>query len=136
MLTMAPPPVSAISGAASCVIRKGPVRLTAMTRFHSASVVSSSGLNTAVPALLTSASSRPKRAVSAAKAASTALGSETSQGSASVASGRPSAATACASSSLSMSSRPTLQPSSRKRREVASPMPRAAPVTRATLMLS
>ena len=50
------------------VARNGPVRLTAITRCHSSSVVSSSGLNTAVPALLTSASSRPKRAVSASKA--------------------------------------------------------------------
>ena len=61
MLTIAPPPCSRIKGTAALVQRNGPVRLTSSTRLQSASEVSSSGANTAIPALLTSASSRPKR---------------------------------------------------------------------------
>ena len=61
MLTTAPPPCSRIRGAAALVHRNGPVRLTASTRLQSSSVVSSNGVNTAIPALLTNASSRPKR---------------------------------------------------------------------------
>ena len=133
MFTTLPPPWRSMTGAQACVHRKGPVRLTAITRSHSAAVCSSIGLNTATPALLTSASMRPKRAASAATAASTCAPIATSHSSASVRSGSPSAAVAFASSGASMSSRPTFQPSRRKRRATASPMPRAAPVTRVTL---
>ena len=62
MLTTAPPPFASITGAQAWVQRNGPVRLTAITRAHSSWVVSRSGLKTAIPALLTSASMRPKRA--------------------------------------------------------------------------
>ena len=86
-LTMGPPPCSRITGAAALVQRNGPGRLTASTRFQSSSVVSSNGLNTAMPALLTSASSRPKRSLMCAIAACTAALSETSQCSASVLTG-------------------------------------------------
>src|ERR1700730_10277249 len=61
MLTTAPPPCSRNKGAAALVQRNGPVRLTSSTRLQSSSEVSSSGANTATPALLTSASSRPNR---------------------------------------------------------------------------
>ncbi|MGY4285317.1 hypothetical protein ACVWXO_004537 [Bradyrhizobium sp. LM2.7] len=61
MLTMAPPLPSRINGTAALVQRNGPVRLTSSTRRQSASCVSISGANTAIPALLTSASSRPNR---------------------------------------------------------------------------
>ena len=67
--------------------QKRPVRLTASTRLQSASDVSINGANTATPALLISASSRPKRRSISANAAATALASETSQVRASVASG-------------------------------------------------
>ncbi len=132
MFTTAPPPVSAISGAAACVIRKGPVRFTASTRFHSSAVVSRMGLNTAVPALFTNASSRPKRSRTAAAADAPVAGSATSAGMASVASGRAIAAMAASSSAASMSSSATRHPSARKRRVAARPMPRPAPVTSAT----
>jgi hypothetical protein len=132
MLTTAPPPCSRIRGAAALVHRNGPVRLTDRIRFQSASDVSSSGANTATPALLTNASSRPKRWLTLAIAAVTASASLTSQCSASVLSGLASAATAPCSNSPSISSSATCQPSARNRFAVASPMPRAAPVTSAT----
>jgi hypothetical protein len=106
--------------------------LTASTRLQSSSEVSSSGANTAIPALLTNASRRPKRRFTPAIAAATAAASETSQCSASVASGLASAATAPSSNSRSISSSATRQSSARKRRATANPMPRAAPVTSAT----
>src|ERR1700761_5793245 len=132
MFTTAPPPCSRINGAAALVHRNGPVRLTERIRFQSASEVSSSGANTATPALLTSASSRPKRAEICANAAATAFASETSQCSASVSSGLARPTAARASNSPSVSSSATRQPSARKRLAVASPIPRAAPVTSAT----
>ena len=119
-------------GTAALVQRNGPVRLTARIRFQSSSVVSSSGAKLAMPALLMSASSRPKRCASASMAAFTAPASETSQHSAIASSGRPSAVTASASCLSSMSSSATRQPSFRNRVAVARPIPRAAPVTRAT----
>src|SRR6266851_2518052 len=133
MLTIAPPPCSRISGAAALVHRNGPVRLTVSTRFQSSSDVSSSGANTATPALLTSASSRPKRRSISAIALATALASETSQCSPSVLPAAASASTLFHNNSPSMSSSATLQPSARNRFATASPMPRAAPVTSATL---
>ncbi len=62
MLTIAAP--APISGTQALVSRNGPVRLTSIVRWNSASEVSSAGLNTATPALFTSASSVPKRALS------------------------------------------------------------------------
>ena len=79
MLTMAPPPLSRITGTAAWVQRNGPVRLTASVRAQSSGVVSSSGLKIAMPALLTSASSRSKRAATDATARATPDWSETSQ---------------------------------------------------------
>ena len=87
MLTIAPPPCSRIRGAAALVQINGPVRLTCRMRLQSSSEVSSNGANTAMPALLTSASSRPKRALTDAMAFATAFASETSQCSSSVLSG-------------------------------------------------
>ena len=69
MFTIAAP--FGISGTAALTIRNGPVRFTSMVRWNSASVVSSAGLNTAVPALLTSASSAPNSRFTRASAAST-----------------------------------------------------------------
>src|SRR4051794_39740759 len=132
MLTIAPPPCSRISGAAALVQRNGPVRLTASTLLQSSSEVSSSGANTAIPALLTSASSRPNRVPTFAIASVTALASETSQCSPSVSPALASASTLCHNNSPSMSSNATRQPSARNRFATASPMPCAAPVTSAT----
>jgi len=102
---MLPPEVLSITGAQAWVSRKGPVRLTASTRSHSACVVSSSGLNTAMPALFTSASIRPKRATVSLTATRTCSASATSHTTASVSS--PSVASALASSLPSMSSSAT-----------------------------
>src|SRR6185437_932880 len=93
-LTTAPPPCSHIKGTAALVQRNGPVRLTERIRLQSASEVSSKGANTATPALLTSASSRPKRSATRAIALVTAVASQTSQLSASASSGSSRAATA------------------------------------------
>jgi hypothetical protein len=79
MLTIAPPPCSRIKGTAALVQMNGPVRLTASTRFQSSSDVCISGANTATPALLTSASSLPKRLATVSIATVTALASDTSQ---------------------------------------------------------
>ena len=63
MLTILPAPsaVRSITGAQACVQKKGPVRLVAITSFQSSAVVWRIGLKTAMPALLMSASMRPKR---------------------------------------------------------------------------
>jgi len=129
---MAPPPCSRIRGTAALVQMNGPVRLTSSTRFQSSSEVSSSGANTAMPALLTSASSRPKRRSISAIALRTAPASETSQCNPSALPGALSAATLFHNISPSISSSATRQPSARNRSATASPMPRAAPVTSAT----
>jgi len=50
---------------------KGPSRLTARTRCHSSRLVSRIGLKTATPALLTSATTRPRSASTFAAAART-----------------------------------------------------------------
>ena len=132
MLTMAPP-CSRISGTAARVQRNGPVRLTSRIRCQSVSVVSMIGAKRATPALLTSASRRPNRRVMRSSASATMAASETSQCSASVRSGHRREDVALSSSCCSMSSRATRQPSWRNRLAVASPMPRAAPVIKATL---
>ncbi len=118
MLTMAPP-VSRISGTAALVMMKGPVRFTAMTSFQASSGVSISGPKWAMPALLTSASSRPKRARTASTAAATSAGCETSLGSARILSGWRKAAAAASSTSVFQSSMATDQPSARKRAAAA-----------------
>ena len=69
------------SGAQCLAIRNTPVRLVPMRRFHSASASCSSGpfAAPAMAALLTSASSRPKRAATSRTQASTDGSLETSQ---------------------------------------------------------
>ena len=117
-------------GAAAWVHRNGPVRLTARMRLQSSSEVSSIGLKTAMPALLTSASIRPKRAVHHASAVRDGLASETSQCSASVLSGFARPATARAAiRPRCRAARPASprQESVGRRKSDA----RAAPVTRA-----
>jgi len=68
-----------ISLMASCVHRKGPVRLVDTTFIHCSWVRSSIGIGGApVPALLNSTSRRPKTFLAAAKSAFTDAGSVTS----------------------------------------------------------
>ena len=105
-----------------------------MTWRHSSKVVSVSGLKTATPALFTSASIRPKRCAACANAFVTCCGSDTSQVIASTRSpcSRASAAPASASTGASMSTSTAASPRDRNILAIASPMPRAAPVTTAT----
>jgi hypothetical protein len=59
MLTTLPEPWSSMILPSACVSRNGPVRLTAMIRSHCSRLVSSNGTMPAIPALLTSTSTRP-----------------------------------------------------------------------------
>ncbi len=137
MLTMAPPlppwpSLRAIRAPKACVQRKAPSRLVAMTVRHSSNDVSSTGLKTATPALLTSASTRPQRAMTAVAASSTRCGSETSQCWHSSRAGQSISCAVRSSVSLSMSSSATRQPRCRNHSPMDRPMPRAPPVTTAT----
>ena len=75
---MAPPPAATIGRAAAREQMNTAVRLTSTTACHSATLSSSVGRRSAMPALLTRMSSRPKRAITRATAASTAASSLTS----------------------------------------------------------
>ena len=63
MFTIAPLPALAMNSPNVWVQMKAPSRLVAMTLRHSSNEVSSAGLNTATPALLTKASTRPNLAI-------------------------------------------------------------------------
>ena len=53
MVTMRPQPAAIMSGTASCMQVKVPVRLTAMIRSHFSGVMSATGSNASMPALVT-----------------------------------------------------------------------------------
>jgi hypothetical protein len=59
MLMIDPPPPVRINGAAACMPRNAPVRLTASSAFHRSSEVSAMAVRLMMPALLTRMSSRP-----------------------------------------------------------------------------
>src|SRR3954465_7975904 len=131
--TIEPPPVLRIARTPSRVRRKPPSRLTAMTRRHSASVVSSSGLAKEMPALLTRTSSRPN-ASSTRRSAPAHEASSLTSWRRKIASPPPRAMAAATSSpdgSRSVATPPA--PSLAKRIAVALPIPDAAPVTSAVL---
>ena len=71
MLTMAPPPVPTIARATAWPTRKAPFRFTSITASQSASVISRKFAALKMPALLISASMRPKAWSVAATEAST-----------------------------------------------------------------
>ena len=122
-------PFAAFSaGASAWEHRKTPSRLVDMTRRHMAKSQSSIGPKSATPALFTSASTRPSSATACSAILATSSGSETSQCSATTPSRLPASS---AKISLSRSTMATRRPSARKRSVVASPIPRAAPVTMA-----
>ena len=132
-LPMAPPPFSedtearlmieaparpAIAGSAAWMQLKMPVRFTATKRSHSSPEVRSAGPEAMRPASFTRMSRPPCSAATRPMAAWTAARSVTSRRS--PGDGR-------------MSARHTTQPSCSKRAAMAAPIPRAAPVTNATL---
>src|SRR2546429_4017706 len=116
--------------------RAGPLTLTAMTRSHSASGISSNGWGFSVAepaALLTSTSMRPKRATAAWTIARTDAMSLTSVRTPYARSGASSSAAATGSATSASTTR---APSARKRRPYARPMPAAPPVITATVPAS
>src|SRR6266851_1327312 len=132
MLTMRPPPCRSITLTAARQHRKTLVRSTSMTRCQSSSESSQIGNERPViPALLTSTSRRPQAPSTRATAPSTSLARVTSPTSAKAP--RPTPRAAVSTPSASWSSRATRAPSAARRVAMASPIPRAAPVTRAVL---
>ena len=115
--------------------KNAPVRLTAMTRSHQASSASRKWRIVSVsPALLTSTSTVPKRRTAVSITPSTWAGTETSAAAAAADPPRAVIAAATASAPAGATSlTTTCAPSSPKRTAIARPMPRAAPVTIATL---
>ena len=109
-----------------------PDTLVPSTRCQSSRLASVALPCTAMPALLTITSSRPKRLTVASISACTASHCDTSAGWASVRSSGRSARVAASLSSL-RSAMATIAPSCEKRRAVAAPMPEPAPVTMTTL---
>ena len=113
------------------------MRLTSITRRHSASDVSAAVLVSSMPAQFTSTSMRPCAARTASNRAATELSSATSTSASTAA--KPDvrrAAAASAAAALRTSASTTTAPSCAKRRAVASPIPEAAPVTMLTLSCS
>src|SRR5690606_3791063 len=116
-----------IRAKAARAARNMPLRFTATVSNQSASGISSMRpAGREMPALLNRVSIRPKRRMTASKAASTPAGSVTSQAMGR-ASGRPAAASAIGS--RRRASRATFQPSARNRSATARPIPALAPVT-------
>ena len=128
MLTMLPRPARAMSRATAWATRKAPLRLTRSTASKSASVMSKKSQALKIPALLTSTSMRPCALMAAATSASTWALSPTSQ----CTYKPPNSLARAVPRSSSMSAITTRAPSRAKRRQQASPMPCAPPVTRQT----
>src|SRR5690606_19913040 len=109
-------------GSAARHTRNGAVKLTASTRCHSSSSISSTRPNCGTPATLATTSRRPWVPTTCASAASTAARSVTSPATTSTPSGP----------APSRSNPTTVAPSPRNRSATARPMPEAHPVTKAT----
>ena len=129
------PPRSETCGSAARAVCQAPIRLTSTTRFHSSpgivrAVVTVGG---AIPALATAMSSPPKRSTTAATAASIPPSSVTSAPTPKARG--PIRSAASRASSASRSSTATEAPRRCSCRAVSKPIPRAAPVTSATLPL-
>ena len=127
------PPRSEICGSAARAVFQAPIRLTSTTRLHSSggivrAVVTVGG---AIPALAMATSSPPKRSTTVATAASIAPWSVTSAP-IPIALG-PIRSAASRASAASRSSSATEAPRWCSWRAVSNPIPRAAPVTSATL---
>src|SRR5262245_9579689 len=110
--------------AVSCITKKTALRLTSSTRSHSASVTSRSGCSRITPALLKSTSNRPQRRYGSSIMRAMSAASVTSACTAAA----PSSAATFSTPAPSTSASTRRAPSRAKRRAVAAPMPRAAPV--------
>src|SRR3954463_2482043 len=134
MLTIEPPPARFIAGMTVFIPRKTPIRLTSMTCRNSSRGVLAISLNFRMPALLTSTSTLPS---------SRSVCSTTDCHSSSDVTSRctkrtrsPSSSASALPSSSSPSAATTLAPSACSRRTSAAPIPRAPPLTSATLPVS
>src|ERR671918_2456511 len=130
VLTMDPPPARRIAGTMCFMPSHTPVWFTATIADHSSSVVSSTPLLVIVPALLKRTLIRPKRA----SASSTALAQSDEEVTSSLRAWPPISAATCARSSSRRSQSKSFAPSRAKNLAVVAPIPRAAPVTTATLL--
>ena len=111
-------------------IRKVPVRLMAISRFHSSSVTSWEWPNDSTPATLTTTSSEPRVSTAPDTMAWTPSSVETSPGRAMIEPDSPAASAATPSRAAALTSTATTAaPSSARRRAVDRPMPEAPPVT-------
>src|SRR5579884_1123704 len=129
MLRMRPQPRSYMPGRAAWVSRNGAVSMISMSWRHFASGNSVSGATCCKPALLTRMSSRPPAAACASSTRRRQLaGSERSAATKRALGNRAASAWP---RSTSRSARVTRAPASARARAMASPMPLAAPVTRA-----
>ncbi len=131
VLTITPLPAASMCGSTARVSRKGAVRLTRMTRSHSASLTSASAdIRSMIPALLTSTSTPPKRSTAVATTAST---TDCSLRSPVTATAMPPASlissTTARTPSALRSAATTRSPWAAKVSAVARPMPEPAPVT-------
>lgn len=110
--------------------------MMACWRSQSRTVVSASGLEMEMPALLTTRSTPPKASTAASKAPATCSSLVTSTVTATALSGPPSSSATAAALSVSRSATTTQAPSATRRRAMALPMPLPAPVTRAIRVAS
>src|SRR5713101_3933700 len=131
MFTMAPRPAFSMSGMACFIPRKTPLALTSMSRSHADTLKVSGSKVPLMPALFTRMSSLPKLDRVAAIASCQAASLVTSRRTNRPASPRPSATFRPSASSTSATT--TLAPSLAKMLTSLCPMPRAPPVTSATL---
>ena len=120
-----------MAGAAALMPLKTPVRFTSMIRAHSSCGYSSIRPKFTMPALLTRTLRLPNAVTASLTAASQSAGCVTSSRTYRTLS--PSRAASCRPSSSRTSPTTTFAPSSRNRCAMAAPMPRAPPLTRATL---
>ena len=135
---MSPPsPWAIITRAASRETRNEPLAITSCCRSQSATVVSSSGLDSDSPALLTTRSTPPKASTAAASAAAhgVLVGDVGGDADRHVRR-RPSSAAAACALARSRSATTTQAPSAAIRAAMALPMPDAAPVTSAIRVAS
>src|SRR3989442_6602908 len=135
MLTIDPRPAPFIARKACFAHSQAPFRSTANTRSHSASVISVASKSALTPALFTSTSIAPHAPAAASIARRTSPSAVTSARRNSTAPAprpRPTARPAASSTSTNV----TRAPSSTNFSTIAKPMPRAPPVTSATLPAS
>src|ERR1039458_8666808 len=138
ILTIAPPPLSRMTGAAARIPKKGPVRLTASTRSQSArDVLARSTPRNDTPALLTSTCSDPNVVFANATAScqSCSLATSGRQSSAAPPAWRMDCESAPPSAS-STSATTTRAPAAANMRASAAPCPRLPPVMRTVLLLN